>query len=253
VPEMVLPVFGAENAGKTQLMLLFVMAARDEVEDRGGRMEAADAHSREWIEDQMRRLDQIGRPDKTGTRLGAPYVLRIQSPRRRSRTLKIFDMGGEVYSTSERLDELRFVVNARTWVFVLDPLAVEAFWTTLTAAARHRLAGVRSEREPHWVFETAVQAFAAMDVPLRRVRLVVALSKSDLIRDELRQAGVNSDASIRQWLCEGLRESNMVHAMEHHFGTVQFILTAALHHGDDVDDSVKRLVDVVFRGEGLRQ
>ena len=262
--EIVLPVFGAGNAGKTQLMVLLVLAALERVESSGGAARAEpDDDTRDWIKTQSQKLSTSGRPDKTTTDLKRPYVLRLQFNRRRRRTLKIFgrrqrrtlkifDVAGELFHDSSRIDELRYVSAARTFVFVLDPLAIDKFWSSLNESTRDRLAAVRSAREPRSIFENAADAFEAMNVAMSKARLVVAVSKADLISEELEQAGVDDDESIREWLSGDLEQVNMVTAMSQRFAAVEFVLTAAVRHGDEVDSSVNHFMDLVLAGEWSR-
>ncbi|WP_327006423.1 hypothetical protein OHA72_03550 [Dactylosporangium sp. NBC_01737] len=252
-PEIVLPVFGASNAGKTQLMVLLALAAQERFERRGQKVEPADDYTRDWIKDQSQHMSKMGMPQKTAKELRAPYVLHIRSGRRGSRTLKIFDVAGEIFDTSEHIDGLRYAMAARTFVFVLDPLAIERFWTSLDDKLRTKLASVRSVREPASIFENATVAFEQMDLTLTRTRLVVAVSKADLVEAELEQAGVSSDASLRTWLCEDLDQINMVNAMEQRFASVEFVLTSAVRRDDTVDDSVVRFMDAVLTNEGVKQ
>jgi hypothetical protein len=251
-PEIILPVFGAGNAGKTQLMVLLALAIQERAESQSGNADPADDYTRTWISEQSRRISASGMPQKTGTELRPPYVLRLRFDRRHQRTLKIFDVAGEIFDSATRIDDLRYVTAARTFVFVLDPLAIEKFWSSLDQGTRDRLANVRSAREPRVIFENATQAFEAMNVALGKARLVVAVSKADLISAELERAGVDDDASVREWLCGDLEQINMVTAMSQRFSAVTFVLTAAVRHGDEVDISVSRFMQTALAGEGVR-
>lgn len=249
-PEIVLPVFGASNAGKTQLMVLLALAVREKAERMSGMAEPGDDYTRDWIAEQSRRIAASGMPQKTGTDLRPPFVLHLRFARRR-RTLKIFDVAGEVFDTAQRIDALRYVSAARTFVFVLDPLAIGTFWSSLDQATRDRLDDVRSLREPSSIFENAADAFEAMQVDSRQARLFVAVSKADLIGAELDRLGVGDDTSIRAWLCGDLDQVNMVTAMDQRFASVRFMLTAAVRHDDEVDDSVRRFMETALAGEGV--
>jgi hypothetical protein len=245
--EIVLPVFGASNAGKTQLMVLLALAAQERA---GQSVEPADEYTKDWINEQSRQLSRNGMPQKTAKELHPPYVLRIRSGRRYSRTLKIFDVAGEIFDTTELIDGLRYAMAAHTFVFVLDPLAIEAFWCSLDEELRTKLASVRSLREPANIFENATVAFEHMGLALDRTRLVVAVSKADLVEPALVQAGVHGDASLRTWLYEDLDQINMLNAMDQRFAGVEFVLVSAVRHGDSVDDSVVRFMDAVLTGDG---
>lgn len=249
--EIVLPVFGASNAGKTQLMVLLAQAAQEQFERTGATVEPGDDYTRDWINEQTRQLASTGMPQKTATELRPPYVLRIRSGRHR-RTLKIFDVAGEIFDSSERIDGLRYAMAAHTFVFVLDPLAIEKLWASLDESVRAELGNVRSSREPKSIFQNATLAFEQMNLDLSKIRLVVAVSKADLIRPQLEQAGVDGDSSIRTWLSEDLDLINMVNAMTLRFAGVEFVLTAAVRRDDEIDGSVSRFMNSVLAGEGVK-
>jgi hypothetical protein len=81
--EIVLPVFGASNAGKTQLMVLLVQAVQEKAERMAGTAELGDDYTRDWIKEQSRRIAASGMPHKTGPDLRPPYVLRLKFVKRR--------------------------------------------------------------------------------------------------------------------------------------------------------------------------
>ncbi len=250
--EIVLPVFGASNAGKTQLMVLLAHAAQERFGRTGVPVEPGDDYTRDWFDEQSKRLADTGKPQKTAVDLRPPFVFQIRGRGRRRRTLKIFDVAGEIFDTSDRIDGLRYAMAAGTFVFVLDPLAIDRFWASLDDDLRAGLANVRSDREPSSILSNAILAFERMDLDLSRIRLVVAVSKADLISAELEQAGVSDDPSIRTWLRDDLHLVNMVQAMTHSFATVDFVLTAAIRTGDLIDTSVVRFMESVLAGEGVQ-
>lgn len=252
-PEIILPVFGAGNAGKTRLMVLLAVAALERMEDNSTKRVQPDRDTQKWIDEQSQRMSISGAPEKTPPDIKRPFVLRFDYGRKNRRTLKIFDVAGEIFdNNSSRIDELRYVRAARTFVFVLDPLAIEQFWSSLSPEQRERLKDVRSLREPRSIFDNAVSAFEAMNVATDKARLVVAVTKADLITEELVQAGVDNDASICDWLSDEMGQVNMVTAMKQRFAGVEFVLTAAVRHTNEVDRSVRRFMDSVLFGEGMK-
>jgi hypothetical protein len=156
-----------------------------------------------------------------------------------------------VFDTAVRIDKLRYVSAARTFVFVLDPLAIDEFWRSLDQPTRDKLGSVRSSRDPESVFANAAHAFDAMQVKSKQARLFVAVSKVDLIGAELERLGVDDDNSIQTWLCQELNQDNMVNAMRQHFASVQFMLTAAVRHDEEIDHSIRRFLDTALAGEGV--
>ena len=129
-------------------------------------------------------------------------------------------------------------------------MSVKAFWTSLAPAP-----GPLPDRtlastvDPEEVFGRSVQAVAAMDAPLKRSRLAVAISKTDLLAGHgLVPDRLDDSDGARAWLCEGLGLRSLVQAMELDFQEVRYFCTAAVADGDArVDGSITRFVDRCLR------
>jgi hypothetical protein len=93
-----------------------------------------------------------------------------------------------------------------------------------------------------------------MGVQTSKARLVVAVTKSDLVRPLLVQDGVEEgEDALTRWLDARLGQGNMLRAMRHAFGEVHFFLTAAVLSEDgDVDDSVEIFTTRTLAHDGLR-
>jgi hypothetical protein len=80
-----------------------------------------------------------------------------------------------------RLDDQlnREVRQARTFILVIDPLSVEAFWARLPAGRRSELGPARSTApSPDLAYQQTHQEIEAMGVPLRKTRLAVVFSRA---------------------------------------------------------------------------
>jgi hypothetical protein len=252
--EIVLPIFGAGGAGKTQLMAALIIATEAAAEQADGEVEPADSHTRDWLAVARRQFLDERKTPKTGTKLQRPYTFKLKPRRRRGRMFKIFDAAGETFYDSDKIDSLRYAAAARTFVYVLDPLSIEKLWRSLGPATRSSVESLklRADRDPASVFENTIQNFANMGVEIEKAHLVVAVSKSDLVENQLDAAGIDDDASIRAWLAESLEQENMIRAMDHAFKNVRFLLTSALPDGRGVDSSIDELASSILTSEGFR-
>ena len=73
------------------------------------------------------------------------------SSRKGTRILHLFDAAGERFYHSDRTQELRYLGKARTFILVIDPLSVEAFWARLPAGRQAELGPAgRPPPRPSW-------------------------------------------------------------------------------------------------------
>ncbi|MFJ6466545.1 hypothetical protein ACIQM0_37000 [Streptomyces sp. NPDC091387] len=253
MPEVVIPLIGGQAAGKTRLMAAMLLSLERAAANGGPAITLADDESdanyavlREvlWIRGHTRATQ------KTLPRAHS-FVL---GGGRSQRLVHLFDTAGERFVDRDETDALRYAQAARTFVFVLDPMAVKSFWTRLDPSPGPLLdRTLGSTVDPEEVFARSVQAVAAMGAPLRRSRLAVSISKMDLLAEHgLVPAGPDSD-DARTWLVEGLGLHSLVRAMELNFREVRFFRTAAVtDENAHVDGSVARLSDWCLRGAGGR-
>ncbi|WP_327674529.1 TRAFAC clade GTPase domain-containing protein [Kitasatospora sp. NBC_00458] len=277
--EHALPLVGGRAAGKTQLMAAMLAVLRRTDPDGRAHARFADEETAERYRLQREVLEIRGHPRSTPrTRHRAHSVLLDRA--RPPRLLHLFDTAGEHFVSREDADALRYARAARTFLFVLDPLAVPGFWDLLDAGQRARLdRTLASSVDPQTVFGQAATAIAAMGVPLHRSRLAVAISKTDLLDevrllDELPDApaagrgrrrvrgprrggrtprggavpagpgGARDSDRAAQWLRAELGLGNLVQAMHNEFGEVRFFFTAAVLTEDgSVHPSVAPLLD----------
>ncbi|MBL7499540.1 hypothetical protein I6A84_42995 [Frankia sp. CNm7] len=252
--EIVLPVFGAVAAGKTRLMIVVMMAIEALARRGGARVELADDDTRAWEANARRELIDSGAVQKTRVRLPRAYSLYVKPARGSRRLVHVFDAAGEYFNRSENLQELRYLRAASTFVFVIDPLSLGALWSRLPAEVRDRYQQIRAAQEPEFVFAQAVDNLTAMGVKTGRARLVVVVTKSDLVRPVLAADGVEDrEEALVGWLDDKLGQGNLLRAMRHAFGETHFFLTASvLDQAYRVDDSVERLTSWTLARHGLR-
>src|SRR6266516_1524471 len=142
-PEIVLPFFGATGAGKTRL--LFSIVTQLQVWTREGQLTAefADSVTTRELDAAEHILRSGSATAKTPVQLPRARVIRVSS-RKGTRILHMFDAAGERFYHSDRTQELGYLGKARTFILVIDPLSVEAFWARLPAGRRAELGPARS-------------------------------------------------------------------------------------------------------------
>jgi hypothetical protein len=255
--EVVIALFGAPSAGKSQLITVLTVAIETMVKRVGGTFEFADDHSRGEAAKAWRGLVTTSRSEKTRMVGGATtipaYSMYVKPQRGRVKLLHVFDAQGEMFRSSDKIQQLEYLRVAKTFVFVVDPLSIDELWGTIDESRREGMRDIRAQQEPGKTFEETVMTVAAMGIDLQKVHLVVALSKADLIHDALGGVDVNDDGSIRAWLVGELAQGNLVRAMDNNFKAVSFFLTSAIAtRNDTADASVETFVERTLATQGLR-
>ena len=251
-PEIILPVVGATVAGKTQLLTTFTMATKRLVEDDNGSVELADTYTQEWFRQAEDRIARGERPDKTPPVAQRPYVLKLVPAKGGPCMLKLFDAAGEAFTTPNRTRDLQYLRAGTTFLFVLDPLSIPQLWDRLPTQKRTDLEGIRASVAPIRVLSEAVRNMHEMNVDTGRSCLAVVISKADLIQDEIRDAGLGDEDTIREWLDGKVSQGRLLRVMDTNFGEVHFWLVSALTRGSRPDPSVETFARTVLTREGVR-
>lgn len=221
--EVVLPFFGATGAGKTRLLYAVVALLRAWSEQGRLSAETADAATAADLDDIGMFLATGRATAKTHMDLPRGQVIRLTSGGN-TRLLQLFDAAGERFYQGDKTQELGYLARARTFVLVIDPLSVEAFWAGLPAPERHRLSSVRSQApSPELAYQQTHQQMEAMGIRLSRARLAVVFSRADMLA-----ATPGSGEDIERWAREALGLGNLVRSVRHQFGEIRFFHTAAV-------------------------
>jgi hypothetical protein len=250
-PEIVLPFFGAAGAGKTRL--LFSMVAQLQLwseEPAPGAGRHQERFTVEFGDDATgRKLDHASEflsPEnamgKTPVELPRAYVIRLIF-RQGARLLHMFDAAGELYYSAERTQELGFLGKAETFILVIDPLSVGAFWDRLLPEQQAALEAVRSAApSPELAYQQTYQEIEAMGVQLKKTRLAVVFSRADLTDEP---AG-----DIAAWASDELGLGNLVRSARLNFREACFFHTAAVMTGEVMHESIPALMRWVLARHG---
>ncbi|MFF0017389.1 hypothetical protein [Streptomyces sp. NPDC005374] len=240
MPELILPLIGGRAAGKTQLMAAMVKSLENAAENGGPAIRLADPESSATQRVLNEVLEIQGHTRPTQKTLPRAHSF-VRGSGRAEQLVHVFDTAGERFVNREETDALRYVRAARTFVFVLDPMALDAFWSRLDPAGPKVDRTLASTVDPEDVFSRSLQTVRTMGTSLDKARLAVAVSKRDLLTGQpalLPDRPDDSDA-IRKWLCERLGLRNLVSTMDLEFGEVRFFCTAAVADEEgQVDPSV---------------
>jgi len=237
-------------------MYMMAAALREWVRDQGGKVT--------YIGDAAERLDIIGdalratkHTAKTapGPARGIGLQIRFGA---HNRLVYFFDAAGEMYTSDERLPQLRFLDKAKTYVFVVDPLSSKGVWSQLSAADQDRLQPFRTEaREIDLSYQATLRHMLKIAQQRKRLStrsdLAFVVSKLDL----LQAAGVNLDDTMRAteaWVSQesGLDLGDISRGARHSFKDVNFLYTAATEEDGQVSQSVEDLLFWIFGQSGIR-
>ena len=234
--EVVLPLLGGRAAGKTRLMAAMLLAldelarAPELTGGSGTGVRLANAETQAAFSLFREILD--ARENTLATPPGLlPHAHSVQlRAGRHTRLVHIFDPSGERLVDREGIDQLRYLEAADTFLFVLDPMSAPGFWDSLAETDRSTLDRTLASRvHPQEVFDQALQQTISMGARVRRSRLTVAISKTDLIEHTRPFDGrTNDDQWARSWLTETLGLGNLVRSMDKEFRDVRFFFTAAV-------------------------
>lgn len=245
-PETVLPLFGAVSAGKTRLLLALVTQLRlwsgGQPKPRFA-VELADDATAGKLEHASELLSPESVTAKTPAELPRAYMVRVITEVG-TRVLQMFDPAGEFCYADDQIQRLRFLSQARTFILVIDPLSVPAFWERLPAERRAGLAATRTAAPPPDVaYQVALQQIEALEVPLRRSRLAVVFSRADLTDEPA--------ADVAAWAQDELGLGNLVRSARLHFGQACFFHTAAVLAGEVMHESIPALLRWLLAGDGI--
>jgi hypothetical protein len=257
--ELTIAMVGPMGAGKTRLAVGMVMA-----------LEGAFIGQREpaLLTDDTRErfLDlkaAIIRDEPIPETKSAPqtaYSLHVKPNRRPGRVIHIFDVAGAWFHSREErglttevlhVHDLRYLRRARSFVYVVDPLAIDELWEGLPPKLQDRLLELRPERPASaWrTFQQTLQSLTDMGVQTRRKRLAVAVSKADKLerRFPLNPRADDDSGKVAGGLTE-LGLGSLVRTAGRF--RPQFFYTAATLNGGQVHRSVVELANWVIPRSG---
>ncbi len=211
-PEIVLPFFGGSGAGKTRLIVAIAELLRSaevlkaEFADAIGGLEVRDGEAElatGWL------LPKTSAP--------RALVLQVKSANS-TRPLRLSDMAGERFHESS-FEELGAMIKARTYVLVINPLAIEHLWLSPRADQQAALKPARTAWEqPDLSFIGMVEQARKIGVRLNKTRLAIVFTHADLLSD-------SQPRTTDQWVAE---LGNLIRTARHDFAEVALFRTASV-------------------------
>jgi hypothetical protein len=227
------PVFGGPSAGKTHLIMSFVVwlvgpHGQPSTSDNGDGASMADDYSRQRYEE-YRELITTGQsaPKTEAGKRPVAVTLRIRSGWRHV-LLHFFDAAGEALVDPEQNANFAYLDYARTLIFVLDPFSVAEVRDQLAVNFPDLLREANpSGHDPEDSYQSTVSRLRGYGVQTDRKRLAFVVSKQDLLERVPLGEGLHDDPeSVRNWLVShGL--DNLVTAAQRDFREVRYFLVTS--------------------------
>jgi hypothetical protein len=244
--EIIVPIFGSKGAGKTRLLYGIIKTLYQSVKP-GVHVEPADSATAERLRDLESLLTDASPLPATPAAATRAYVLRLRIGRHR-RIVQLIDAAGELYYSSERSAELIFLGHATTFILVIDPLSISAFWDSLLSPQRDRLTPDRSEApDPRLAYQQTADRIKEMGRRHSPRRLAIVFSRADLLGREC-GPGAGTGEEIRKWAENDLGLAGLLRQAESDFREVALFHTAAF--GSD-ENTLTAFVHWLMRAKGI--
>ena len=259
-PEIILPFFGDVGAGKTRLLLSMAQQFQEWSQDKRPGHEHTEEQptspqlNAEFADDSTNdalsnAADLLSPKVSTAaTRPGQMprgHIIRLKAGHR-AHLIQMFDAAGEYFRDSAHTQQLRYLDKAHTFILVIDPLSVEAFWERLLPGQQAELQPMRSDtaREPDLTYHHVLEEIQDMRVRVDKARLGVVLSRADLIDS-------NGQSDVETWIQAELGLGNLVRSARLNFREVRFFRTAAIIENEELNKSISPFLRWVLAGNGV--
>jgi hypothetical protein len=227
-------IMGSIGAGKTRLVDAATVAYQEVLAKTGGKLSPLDERGTAYLHQARERIARKAQTAKTQHQqpTGLLFLLRHNSA---VVELQLFDAAGEAFANWDETAKLRYLDQAGSKVFVLDPLALPRVNEQLR---RSGLSGTTlvAAGDQEEAYAAAVDRMRAEAVPVGQQRLAVVLTKGDVlmklpIASSLK--GHDTD-SIRAWLVENGSDL-LVRRFEKDFGSIQYFVVDSMSQRDPAD------------------
>lgn len=222
-----LALIGSIGAGKTRLLDAATVGLEEALNGIDGRLKPLDGPAEAFLSQARNRISTKMQALKTPHQqpTGLPFLVCHASA---AVELQIMDAAGEAFANWDESAKLRYLDNADTVLFVLDPLALPRVSDQFRSSqfVESVLLAVDDQEKS---YGSAVDRMRAESVPVDRRQLAVALTKGDVLCQlpiASKLDGYNSD-SIRSWLIENGSEL-LVRRLEKDFRAVRYFVVDSM-------------------------
>jgi hypothetical protein len=222
------PVFGEPHAGKTRLIFAGIHDILGQAKKAGIAVYFPDEASRERAEFGLKQIASDERTLKTEWKLEPALTCQIGSGIKGA-LLHAFDAAGERFRGAEGHDDLRYLEDGHTLVFVVDPFAVPGVRDMVGSQPRSALLDehlLGDRRNPEDAYGEVVSRVLASGTQTKKQRLAVVVSKADVLA-EVGVTPPSESEAIKAWLHDsGLH--NLVLAAGREFKEVRYFSVASV-------------------------
>lgn len=214
-PVVVIPLFGAVGAGKTQFLMSALLGVQGVAQSAGGSVTAMTGRARQFLADAHALAASREHPTKTADGAVSEALAFEVEVGGVEADLQLMDAAGERFQRLERTQQLAYFDTAPELVYVLDPFALPELRPD---------GGSEGMRETEQAYSVLVERLRGARADASRARLTVVVPRADLImaRDPGAVLPIGSDA-LRSWIIE--REGDaLVRRMEADFHQVEYVL-----------------------------
>jgi Double-GTPase 2 len=222
------PVFGEPHAGKTRLIFAGINDILGQAKKAGLAVSFPDKASRERAEFGLKQITCGQRTVKTEWQLEPALTCQIGSGIKGA-LLHAFDAAGERFRGADGHDDLRYLDDGHTLVFVVDPFAVPGVRQVVGSQPRSDLLNehlLSEPRNPEDAYGEVVSRVLASGTQIKKQRLAVVVSKADVLA-KVGVAPPSESEAIKTWLHNaGLH--NLVLAAGREFKEVRYFSVASV-------------------------
>ena len=222
------PVFGEPHAGKTRLIFAGMHEILAQAKKAGFAVGFPDKASRERAEFGLKQIASDERTVKTEWQLEPALTCQIGSGINGA-LLHAFDAAGERFRGAEGHDDLRYLEDGHTLIFVVDPFAVPRVRAVAGSQPRSALLDehlLGDPRNPEDAYGEVVSRVLASGTQTKKQRLAVVVSKADVLAEVGMTLPSESEA-VKAWLLDaGLH--NLVLAAGREFKEVRYFTVASV-------------------------
>lgn len=225
-------VIGSVGSGKSRLLAAMLDDAARFAGSRGGRLRPLAEPAARFLAGAAELREQRSPTMKTAheTPAGLPFLIESDGS---CAEVQLVDAAGESFSSWQETEPLRYLDEARTLVFALDPLALPGVRARFerSAGSVPLAEGVQED-----AYAAAVDRMRADRLPFAGKRLAVVLTKADVLTALpgcTHLAGAQDEA-ISEWLSSA-GEDLLVRRLRKDFREVRFFLTDSMDIRDPED------------------
>lgn len=222
------PVFGEPHAGKTRLIFAGMHGIVGQAKKAGLVVSFPDDASRDRAEFGLQQITGGQRTIKTEWQLEPALTCQIGSGIKGA-LLHTFDAAGERFRGADGHDDLRYLEDGHTLIFVVDPFAVPGIRQVIGSQPRSELLAehlLSEPRNPEDAYGEVVSRVLASGTQTRKQRLAVVVSKADVLA-QLGLTPPSEGEAIKTWLHDaGLH--NLVLAAGREFREVRYFSVASV-------------------------